>query len=248
MEGIGPMADFLTLRQKEILEYIGDFQRRQGVAPTHRDICERFGFSSYGTAYKHLRLLREKGFIERVRHQRRGMRLRREETDRDRAKPLRGVPFLGRIAAGQPIEVVEGDEVLSVPAHLLGAPRCDHFVLQVTGNSMIEEGVFDGDLVIVERRETAAPGEMVVALLDGEVTLKRYYPEDGPRQPADGVGIDSSVSQRRKASSAASSSAVGSPSLPMVRLQPANAAMAPLRVAAERVRVQGVVVGLMRKF
>lgn len=207
------MTAFLTPRQKEILEYIEDFQQRHGVAPTHRDICEHFGFSSYGTAHKHLRLLREKGFIDRVRHQRRGMSVRRKPPKDGDQQELRDVPFLGRIAAGHPIEVVEGDEVLPVPAHLLGALRREHFVLRVAGSSMVDEGVLDGDLVIVERREVAEPGEMVVALLDGEVTLKRLYHEGAT-----------------------------------VRLQPANATMEAIRVAADRVRIQGVVVGLMRKF
>jgi repressor LexA len=205
------MTSFLTLRQKQILDFIEGYQAERGVAPTHRDICEHFGFSSYGTAHKHLRLLREKGFLERQRYQRRGMRVRAPVADD--GDQLHEVPFLGRIAAGAPIEAVVGEETLGVPAHLLGALRRDHFVLRVAGSSMVEEGVFDGDLVIVERREVGEPGEMVVALVDGEVTLKRFYPEGE-----------------------------------LVRLQPANEAMAPIRVAADRVRIQGIVVGLMRKF
>ncbi|HVS62482.1 MAG TPA: transcriptional repressor LexA [Thermoanaerobaculia bacterium] len=209
------MVTFLTRRQKEILEFVRRFQEAEGVAPTHREICEHFGFSSYGTAYKHLRLLREKGLIERTPHQRRGMVLTPEATGEGDAvaESLHEVPFLGRIAAGQPIEALPGDETLEVPAHLLRANSREHYVLQIDGQSMIDEGVLDGDYVVVRRREQAEPGEMIVALIEGDATLKRYYPEG-----------------RR------------------VRLQPANVEMEPIWVDAEQLRIQGVVVGLMRRF
>lgn len=208
------MVTFLTRRQKEILEFVRRFQEAEGVAPTHREICEHFGFSSYGTAYKHLRLLREKGLIERTPHQRRGMVLTAEAGNGDAvAESLHEVPFLGRIAAGQPIEALPGEEALEVPAHLLRANSREHYVLQVDGQSMIDEGVLDGDYVVVRRREQAEPGEMIVALIEGDATLKRYYPEG-----------------RR------------------VRLQPANAEMEPIWVDAEQLRIQGIVVGLMRRF
>ena len=213
------MASYLTARQKEILEFIHAFRREKGLAPTHREICERFGFSSYGTAYKHLKLLSEKGFLKRDRHQRRGMELLDGDGDASEAASGTGtgagreLPFLGRIAAGRPIEAVVGDETLTVPAALFGARIDDHFVLQVAGESMIGEGIHDGDWVVVERRERAQPGEMIVALVGDEVTLKRFYPEGA-----------------------------------IVRLQPSNPAMEPPRVAAADLRIQGIVVGLMRKY
>lgn len=211
------MASYLTARQKEILEFIHAFRRENGMAPTHREICERFGFSSYGTAYKHLKLLSEKGFLKRDRHQRRGMELLDGEGDSASSGGPSGagreLPFLGRIAAGRPIEAVVGDETLTVPAALFGARIDDHFVLQVAGESMIGEGIHDGDWVVVERRERARQGEMVVALVGDEVTLKRFYPEGA-----------------------------------IVRLQPSNPAMEPLRVSAADLRIQGIVVGLMRKY
>ena len=220
------MASYLTARQKEILEFIHAFRREKGLAPTHREICERFGFSSYGTAYKHLKLLSEKGFLKRERHQRRGMELLDGEggasgaagsavarSGRSDTGAGRELPFLGRIAAGKPIEAVVGDETLTVPAVLFGARIDDHFVLRVAGESMIGEGIHDGDWVVVERRERAQPGEMVVALVGDDVTLKRCYPEG-----------------------------------PVVRLQPSNPAMEPIRVPAADLRIQGIVVGLMRKY
>ena len=104
------MPSYLTRRQKEILDYIDSFQRRNGLAPTHREICEQFGFSSYGTAYKHLKLLQQKGFLKRDRHQRRGLELL--EGAGSASASGRELPFLGRIAAGRPIEAVSGDETL----------------------------------------------------------------------------------------------------------------------------------------
>lgn len=205
------MASYLTGRQKEILEYIEAFRRRRGLAPTHREICEQFGFSSYGTAYKHLKLLQQKGFLKRDRHQRRGLEVVGEAEKESVAG--RALPYLGKIAAGRPIEAISGDETLAVPSVLFGPQAENHFVLRVTGESMIGEGIHDGDWVIVERRDRADPGEMVVALLGDEATLKRFYPEGE-----------------------------------MVRLQPANPAMKPIRTSAADLRIQGVVVGLMRRY
>jgi repressor LexA len=198
----------LTERQKAILDFFAEFQRRHGYPPTHREIRDRFGYTSYGTVHKHLRLLREKGYLAGEQHQKRGLRLAPNE---ETVAPE--IPFLGRIAAGRPIEAIAGQDRLAVPPSLLHGPIDDHYVLRVVGDSMIEEGIHDGDLVVVRRRDQATPGEMVVALIGEDATLKRIYPEG-----------------------------------PTVRLQPANAAMQPIFVSAQEVRVQGVVVGLMRRF
>lgn len=202
-------ARYLTERQKAILEFIEDFQARRGIAPTHREICERFGYSSYGTVYKHLKLLEQKGYLTRDWNQKRGIQLVQEEAAGDAPD----LPFLGRIAAGRPIEALAGNESLEVPHHLLSRRTGEHYVLQVVGDSMIAEGIHDGDLVVVLRREKAESGDMVVALVNEEATLKRIYPE-GDR----------------------------------VRLQPSNPAMDPIWVRAEDLQIQGVVVGLMRKY
>ena len=206
------MARFLTERQKEILEFIRETVESRGVSPTHREICERFGYSSYGTAHKHLKLLEQKGYLKRHWNQKRGVELTQGETA-PAAATGEQLPFLGIIAAGRPIEAVAGDDRVQVPPHLLHGRDGEHYVLRVQGDSMIDEGIHDGDLVVVKRRDEAHNGEMVVALVSDEVTLKRFYPE-GDR----------------------------------VRLQPSNPAMGPIFVRADRVRVQGIVVGLMRKF
>jgi repressor LexA len=203
---------YLTERQKEILEFIQVYRRERGIAPTHREICEKFGFSSYGTAYKHLKLLQQKGFLRRDWNQKRGIELIRAIPGNESSE--RDLHYFGDIAAGRPIEALPGNDRVTVPGHLLSPRGGEHYVLRVAGESMIDEGIHDGDFVIVLRRDVAEPGEMVVALVGGDnATLKRFYPEG-----------------------------------PMIRLQPANPTMQPIRVPAQDVRVQGVVVGLMRKF
>ncbi len=198
----------LTERQKEIVDFVRDYRARKGISPTQREICERFGFSSFGTLQKHIRLLLDKGALVRDWNKRRSLLI---PAERAVARAVE-LPLLGRIAAGSPIESLPGDETVSVPESLIR--RGDHFVLRVRGDSMIEDGIYDGDLVVVQRRESAVNGEMVAALVSGETTLKRFF-----REPA---GI--------------------------IRLQPANERLQPLLVDESSVRIQGVVVGLMRRY
>ena len=204
---------YVTERQRDILNFIREFQRQRGVAPTHREICDHFGFSSYGTVYKHLSLLQKKGLIRRDWNQKRGVEVVDEPDPKPKADAsnTRELPLFGYIAAGRPLEVEVSDETISVPEHLTS--RGENYVLKVRGDSMVDDGILDGDLVIIARRERADNGEMVVANVNGEVTLKRIYKE-GER----------------------------------VRLQPANSMMSPIYAAAREVAVQGVVVGLMRRF
>ncbi|HVT03633.1 MAG TPA: transcriptional repressor LexA [Thermoanaerobaculia bacterium] len=202
---------YVTERQRDILAFIRKFKQENGVTPTHREICDAFGFSSYGTVYKHLSLLQQKGLIRRDWNQKRGVELVEQPDEAPAASGARLLPFLGHIAAGLPLEVMENHEEITVPQELTG--RGENFVLKVRGESMIEDGVLDGDFVIIERRDRASNAEMVVAMVNGEVTLKRFYRE-GNR----------------------------------VRLQPANARMEPIFAKAVDVVIQGVVVGLMRRF
>ena len=205
---------YVTERQRDILKFIREFQNERGVAPTHREICDHFGFSSYGTVYKHLSLLEKKGLIRRDWNQKRGVEVvddKQESQQQKQQSSARELPLFGYIAAGRPLDVDVSDETITVPEHLTS--RGENYVLKVRGDSMVDDGILDGDLVIIARREQADNGEMVVANVNGEVTLKRIYRE-GQR----------------------------------VRLQPANSMMSPIYAAAREVAVQGVVVGLMRRF
>jgi repressor LexA len=202
------MALTLTPRQKEIADFIRRYRSKHGVSPTQREICEEFGYSSFGTLQKHIRLLLEKGVLVRDWNKRRSLALAEE----DRPAGAVEIPLAGRIAAGHPIEVEPEGESVAVPEAL--TRKGQNYVLRVNGHSMVDDGIHDGDYVIVNRREKAANGEMVAALVNGEATLKRIYHE------ADG----------------------------RIRLQPANERMAPIYAPEGDVRVQGVVVGLMRKY
>jgi len=159
----------LTKRQKEILDFIRTYRSDHGISPTQREIRERFELSSFGTVQKHLKRLEEKGALSRDWNRSRGI------APREEPPATRGVPLLGLVAAGRPIEPFPQEEAIEVPSALLG--KGDHYVLRVRGESMIEDGILDGDYVIVARRDRAETGQTVVALVRGEATLKRYYPE-----------------------------------------------------------------------
>jgi len=158
----------LTRRQKEILDFIRSYRTEQGISPTQREIRERFGLSSFGTVQKHLKRLEEKGALSREWNRSRGI----SPAETGASRPI---ALLGLVAAGRPIEPFPDEETIEVPASLLG--KGEHFVLRVRGDSMIEDGIRDGDYVIVARRPNAQNGQTVVALVRGEATLKRFYGE-----------------------------------------------------------------------
>jgi repressor LexA len=159
----------LTKRQKEILDFLRMYREEHGISPTQREIREKFHLSSFGTVQKHLKRLEEKGALSRQWNRSRGI------SPADEASGSREVALLGMVAAGRPIEPFPDEETIEVPSSLLG--KGEHFVLRVRGDSMIEDGIRDGDYVVVARRSNAANGQTVVALIRGEATLKRYYAE-----------------------------------------------------------------------
>ena len=197
----------LTKRQNEILTFLRDYLAERDYAPSMEEIANHFGISSLNAIYKHLQVLEERGFIRRRSNQARSIQVLEE--------PLSGnaeLPLLGRIAAGAPIEAVSNPSSVEVPEALL--PRGKGYVLEVEGDSMIEDQIRSGDMVIVEERQAANNGETVVALIEGEeATLKRFYREGAT-----------------------------------IRLQPANAAMQPIYVDEDNLKIQGVVVGLLRRY
>jgi repressor LexA len=176
---------YLTEKQRDVLAYIGRTIAATGVAPTLQEIATQFGFRSTASAQKHVGLLEKKGFLTREKHQKRGLVLTRAEPEAP-SSPFE-LPLYGVVAAGSPIESIPGDETISVPRDLAGSDT--DFVLRVRGESMVDEGIHDGDLVIVHATSQAADGDMVVALVGDEVTLKRIYRQPGGRvrlQPSNG--------------------------------------------------------------
>jgi repressor LexA len=176
------MVDFsqLTNRQKDIYEFIRDKIETRGYGPTVREIGEAFEIESPNGVMCHLKALEKKGLITRQERSARAIQLV------NRRPTCFGLPMLGSVAAGSPVEALEQDERLEFD-ELFGRP--DYYALKVRGQSMIEDHIADGDYVVLHKRETARNGERVVAMIDGEVTLKRYY-EDGDHirlEPANGA-------------------------------------------------------------
>jgi repressor LexA len=168
---------YLTEKQRDVLDFIRRWIDDRGVAPTLQEIADGFGFRSTASAQKHVGLLERKGFLKREKHQKRGLVLA------DEAQPAGDdrldLPLLGVVAAGSPIESVADPENVSVPADFSGPGS--RFVLKVRGDSMVDEGIHDGDLVVVRSTADASDGDMVVAMVAGEVTLKRLYRESAGR-------------------------------------------------------------------
>ena len=173
---------FLTKRQREVYDYLQEYIRANGYAPTFQEIGQRFDLSSLATVHKHLSNLESKGLIKRHWNYSRAIELLSPPRDGARVEEI---PLLGRVAAGQPIEAIETDDTLAVPEAFVG--RGKTFALRVKGDSMIGDGILDGDYIVVEERADAENGAMVVATVGTEATVKRLHREKGGRirlQPA----------------------------------------------------------------
>ncbi|MCU0636704.1 MAG: transcriptional repressor LexA, partial [Gemmatimonadaceae bacterium] len=152
----------LTKRQREILSYLTEFAEVNGYAPSFDEIAQRFNYNSLATVHEHLSNLERKGYIKRSYNESRAIEILPSEVYQ-RAVEL---PLLGLVAAGAPIEAALAGETIAVPDGLLRR-GAEHYVLRVRGNSMIDEQIRDGDFVVVQERQRADNGEMVIALLHG---------------------------------------------------------------------------------
>lgn len=162
----------LTKRTKQILEYLKKYSNKHGYSPSFEEIKKHCRLSAVSTIHHHISRLKQEGIIEGPENEPRAIRLK-EETKEE----LSTIPLLGTIAAGEPIEVLENKETLEVPKSQL-TKSGKHYALRVRGNSMIDEGIYDGDMVIIKQQSTAENGETVVALINNnEVTLKKIYRE-----------------------------------------------------------------------
>lgn len=196
----------LTPKQLKILSLIRDYQHQHGYSPTMQELADELGITKV-TVFEHVAVLEKKGLLRRARHRARSLELSSQVEFPDETHRVR-LPLVGTIAAGEPIEAIEQRETVDVGQ--LFSTSSGAFALKVRGDSMLDEQIRDGDLVIVEPRETASNGQTVVALLEGgEATLKKFYREQG-----------------------------------RCRLQPANPAFEP--IYARDVRIQGIVVGVLR--
>ena len=157
----------------DLPDFVSRHIDRHGVAPTLQEIGRHLKLSSVATVHKHLRKLEEKGAIRRLTHQSRALAVVPSPETAAGAR----IPLLGTVAAGRPIEPVEVPGTITIPEEMLG--RAETFALRVRGDSMIDDGIRDGDVVIVESRRDAPDGATVVALVEGEATVKRLYRRRG---------------------------------------------------------------------
>ena len=218
----------LTAKQHELLMFIQDRLGQTGVSPSFDEMREALDLKSKSGVHRLISALEERKFIRRLPNRARALEVLKvpeisPATVKAAAAAPRPVvpaaandtveiPLHGRIAAGTPIEALQGTEGFSVPAALLGPG--EHYALEVSGDSMVEEGILDGDFALIRKADTARDGEIVVALIDNEeATLKTY---------------------RREGS--------------MIRLDPANRSYEPQRYDEERVRIQGRLAGLIRRY
>jgi repressor LexA len=172
----------LTKRQKQMVDYLQNYIEEHGYAPTLAEVGEYFGLSSLATVHKHLRNLENKGFIRRTHNHSRALEIAGAGNSSAASREL---PLLGLVAAGAPIDAIESNDTISVPEQFVR--RDNTFCLRVKGESMVDEGIRDGDYIIVEGRDSANQGETVVALIGDEATVKKYYREADGRirlQPA----------------------------------------------------------------
>jgi repressor LexA len=198
----------LTEKQKAFLEYIFRYMEDWGRSPSFEEICSHFGFTSYNTVTTYLKTLEHKGYIRlpRKKNQKRAIEvISPVETRRFE------FPLLGRVAAGKPIEAVEDKDAIEVPSSMIG--QGDHFILQVRGDSMKEDGILDGDFIVVRKQPTAENGETVVALINNEATIKKYYKREND-----------------------------------VELRPAHTDMESIIVKEGDLRIEGRIVGVMRRY
>ncbi|MBV9504637.1 MAG: transcriptional repressor LexA [Acidobacteriia bacterium] len=175
----------LTKRQKQVLDFIAGFQDENGYCPSYEEIARGLQLASLATVHKHISSLETKNYLKRGFNQSRSLELApRYLLEQRRSRPEE-VPLLGRIAAGSPVEAVEQRETLNFADFLGGG---NTFALEVRGNSMIDDHICDGDMILLEKTAAVRDGDIVVALVSGsETTLKRFYKEAGDRvrlQPA----------------------------------------------------------------
>jgi len=163
----------LTKRQKQILDYVTKYIKENDYAPSLEETRRHFRLSSIATIHQHIKTLKEKGYLIKTENQPRSIELNKKR----RNSNLISIPLLGIIAAGEPIEAIENKETIEVPKSQLSKSG-EHFALRVSGDSMINEGIFDGDTVVIRKQPTVDNGETAVALINGnEVTLKKIYKE-----------------------------------------------------------------------
>ncbi|MEK2689093.1 transcriptional repressor LexA [Bdellovibrio sp. GT3] len=230
----------LTPKEKSVLEYIEAHILSSGISPSYQEIKDHFGLASFNSVQNYLKQLTTKGYITNPVNQKRAIQVLHSAsavqdhlqakvsttTGSHRTKLLQArdeilsLPLLGKVAAGQPIENFKHDEFVDVPPSMVRNPS-KSFALKVQGDSMIDDGIFDEDIILVQEQKSAGNGDIVVATVDNEATVKRIYLRARP---------ESGVSEKQ------------------VELRPSNSTMKSMWYSPDQVEIRGIVVGLIRKF
>ncbi|UYL08660.1 transcriptional repressor LexA [Bdellovibrio sp. SKB1291214] len=230
----------LTPKEKSVLEYIEAHILSSGISPSYQEIKDHFGLASFNSVQNYLKQLTTKGYITNPVNQKRAIQVLHSAsavqdhlqakvsttTGSHRTKLLQArdeilsLPLLGKVAAGQPIENFKHDEFVDVPPSMVRNPA-KSFALKVQGDSMIEDGIFDEDVILVQEQKSAGNGDIVVATVDNEATVKRIYVRARP---------DTGNSEKQ------------------VELRPSNSSMKSMWYSPDQVEIRGIVVGLIRKF
>lgn len=246
----------LTPKEKTVLEFLETYARLNGFAPTYQEICRHFGFASFNSAQRYLKQLEAKEYIslgganqkraisllqsasayqEQIEDRERKVESPNETTSSGSSAEAFQIPMLGRVAAGAPLEAYEHDEFIDVPASLVKNPDRT-YALRVQGQSMIEDGIFEGDVILVQRQSKAENGEIVVAVVPSEVgteeaTVKRFYWHSAAKSLSKSLAKKPPVDDSKK-----------------IELRPANSTMTSFWYNPGEVQIRGIVVGLIRKF
>lgn len=220
----------LTAKEKAFLEFIEGFLKSSGISPSYQEIRDHFGFASFNSVQNYLKQLTRKGYVRSQANQKRAIQIVKRSTNTSAGpsptsllqstEEVLSLPLLGKVAAGSPIESLKYDEFISVPNHLV-RNASKTFALRVQGDSMINEGIFDGDTILVQQQNNAKNGDLVVATVDNEATVKRFFLRTPPRGNHDEL---------------------------MVELRPANEKLQSMWFSPYEVNIQGILVGLLRQF
>jgi repressor LexA len=249
----------LTIKEKSVLEFIEHSLLGTGVSPSYQEIKDHFGLASFNSVQNYLKQLTAKGYVAIPQNQKRAIQvLRSAQTVQDRMAAQKEVaaqqismtgspraqllqardeilslPLLGKVAAGQPIEALTHDEFVDVPPSMV-RNATKTFALRIQGQSMIEDGIYDGDLILVQKQDTASNGDTVVATVDDEATVKHMYLHS--TRDLKTKNLLSQVPEELMGNEK------------VLELRPANSSMKSMWYHPKAVQIRGIVVGLMRKF
>ena len=162
----------ITTKQKEVFDYIKTYTHTNGYAPTQKEIKEHFGFKSFGSVQRYIKYLVNANYLYRDWNARQGLKILKDDNN-----PVTEIPLFGDVAAGIPIEAIENPtETINVPEYMLRAPH-RYYALTVQGSSMIDDHILDGDIIVCKWQQQATRGQTVVAVIDGEATVKKFHPK-----------------------------------------------------------------------